>query len=62
MKKTLEPITWKTCRPDSFPCMICGEREAEWFYRYSPWNLPVCGECAKKSWEEIKQTILRREG
>ena len=63
MQKTLEPIIWKTFRPASFPCMICGENEAEWFYKYGPWTLPVCAKCAEKEWEEIREVLRdRKEG
>ena len=61
--KKLEPITWITYRPPSFPCLICGEREAIYFYHYGPWNLPVCTECAQKEWEEIREVLRdRKEG
>jgi|GEM_PF-6143633 len=57
MEKKLESITWKTFRPDSFPCIVCGEDEAVYIRIEDDFHLPVCPRCAQRPWGEIIEAI-----
>ena len=45
--KTVEPITWETYKPLEFPCVRCGEAEAEFIVTIDNFNLPLCPACAE---------------
>lgn len=49
----LKKITWEFSKPDHFPCIICGEREAIYIRHENGYNMPLCQECANLPWAEL---------
>ncbi|MDY6857488.1 MAG: hypothetical protein SWO11_22845 [Thermodesulfobacteriota bacterium] len=43
-------ITWQSIKPDSFPCHLCREEEADYLVKYSYKaiiiQIPLCQSCA----------------